>query len=185
MQNRKRDTYVQNRLLDSGRRRGVGCSERTALKQVYYPGWNRSPAQFGCMRQVLGAGALGRPRGMGGRGRWEGGSGWGAHVNSWLIHVNVWRKPLQYCKVISLQLIKINQKKKRKIYHLTNLKKKRRICLQFRRRRSDPGAGRSPGGGRGNHSSVLAWRTPWTEGPGGPQSVGSQRVGHNFATEQQ
>ena len=31
----------------------------------------------------------------------------------WLIHVNVWRKPLQYCKVISLQLIKINEKKKK------------------------------------------------------------------------
>ena len=37
---------------------------------------------------------------------WEGGSGWGIHVNPWLIHVNVWQKPLQYCKVISLQLIK-------------------------------------------------------------------------------
>ena len=33
--------------------------------------------------------------------------GWGIHVNPWLIHVNVWQKPLQYCKVISLQLIKI------------------------------------------------------------------------------
>ena len=43
--------------------------------------WNRSPAQVGCMRQVLRAGALG------------------------------WQKPLQYCKVISLQLIKINEKK--------------------------------------------------------------------------
>ena len=43
--------------------------------------------------------------------RWEGGSGWGAHVNPWLIHVNVWQKPLQYCKVISLQLTKINGKK--------------------------------------------------------------------------
>ena len=32
--------------------------------------------------------------------------------DSWLIHVNVWQKPLQYCKVISLQLIKINEKKK-------------------------------------------------------------------------
>ena len=63
------------------------------------------------MRQVLGAGALGRPRGMGWRGRWEGGSGWGAHVNPWLIHVNVWQKLLQYCKVISLQLLKINEKK--------------------------------------------------------------------------
>ena len=43
----------------------------------------------------------------------EGGSGWGTHVNPWLIHVHVWQKPLQYCKVISLQLIKINEKKKR------------------------------------------------------------------------
>ena len=63
------------------------------------------------MRQVLRAGALGRPRGMGWGGRHEGGAGSGTHVNPWLIHVNVWQKPLQYCKVISLQLIKINEKK--------------------------------------------------------------------------
>ena len=49
-------------------------------------------------------------RGMGWRGRREGGLGWGTHVNPWLIHVNVWQKLLQYCKVISLQLIKINGK---------------------------------------------------------------------------
>ena len=64
------------------------------------------------MRQVLRAGALGRPRGMGWRGRWEGGREWGTHVNPWLVHVNVWQKPLQYCKVISLQIIKINGKTK-------------------------------------------------------------------------
>ena len=64
------------------------------------------------MRQVLRPGALGRPRGIRQRGRWEGGSGWGIHVTPWLIHVNVWQKPLQYCKVISLQLIKINGEKK-------------------------------------------------------------------------
>ena len=28
------------------------------------------------------------------------------------------------------------------------------------------------------HSSILAWRIPWTEGPGGLQSLASQRVGH-------
>ena len=33
-----------------------------------------------------------------------GGSGWGTQVHPWLIHVNVWQNPLQYCKVISLQL---------------------------------------------------------------------------------
>ena len=32
------------------------------------------------------------------------------------------------------------------------------------------------------HSSILAWRIPWTEEPGGLQSTGSQRVGHNWAT---
>ena len=67
----------------------VVCSERVALKQVYYQGQNRSPAQVGCMRQALGPGALGRPRGIGWRGRWEAGSGWGTHVNPWLILVNV------------------------------------------------------------------------------------------------
>ena len=65
------------------------------------------------MRQVLRAGALGRPRGMGWGGRWEGDSGWGTHVNPWLIHVNGWQKPLQFCKVISPQLIQINDKKKK------------------------------------------------------------------------
>ena len=29
------------------------------------------------------------------------------------------------------------------------------------------------------HSSILAWEMPWTEEPGGLQSMGSQRVGHN------
>ena len=33
--------------------------------------------------------------------------------------------------------------------------------------------------GTGTHSSILAWRIPWTEEPGRPQSVGSQRVGHD------
>ena len=41
------------------------------------------------------------------------------------------------------------------------------------------GLGRSPGGGNGNHSRILAWRIPWTEGPGGLQS-GSQRVRHDW-----
>ena len=36
----------------------------------------------------------------------EGDSGRGTHVYPWLIHVNVWQKPLQYCKVISLQFKK-------------------------------------------------------------------------------
>ena len=33
------------------------------------------------------------------------------------------------------------------------------------------------------HSSTLAWEIPWTEEPGRLQSMRSQRVGHNLATE--
>ena len=32
------------------------------------------------------------------------------------------------------------------------------------------------------HSSILAWRIPWTEEPGGIQSIGSQRIGHDRVT---
>ena len=35
------------------------------------------------------------------------------------------------------------------------------------------------------HSSILAWEIPWTEEPGGLQSMGSQRVRHNLATKLQ
>ena len=40
------------------------------------------------------------------------------------------------------------------------------------------GLGRSPGGGNGN---ILAWETPWTEEPGGLQSMGSERVRHDWS----
>ena len=33
--------------------------------------------------------------------------------------------------------------------------------------------------GMATHSSILAWKIPWTEEPGGLQSVGLQRVGHD------
>ena len=35
------------------------------------------------------------------------------------------------------------------------------------------------------HSSILAWRIPRTEKPGGLQSVGSQKVGHDWATSEE
>ena len=34
--------------------------------------------------------------------------------------------------------------------------------------------------GTANHASILAWRNPWTEEPGGLPSKGMQRVGHNL-----
>jgi len=41
------------------------------------------------------------------------------------------------------------------------------------------GLERSPGGGRATHSSILAWRIPWTEEPGRLPSITSQRVGYD------
>ena len=38
---------------------------------------------------------------------------------------------------------------------------------------------RSPGEGHGNPLHILVWRIPWTEEPGGLQTMGSQRVGHD------
>ena len=45
------------------------------------------------------------------------------------------------------------------------------------------GLGVSPGKGNGNPYSILAWEIPWTEEPGALQSLGSQRVRHNWATK--
>ena len=51
---------------------------------------------------------------------------------------------------------------------------------------SIPGLGRcSVEEGMAAHSSILAWEIPWTEEPGGLQSMGLRRVGHNWVTKQQ
>ena len=42
-----------------------------------------------------------------------------------------------------------------------------------------PGSGRPPGGGNGNPLQYFAWRIPWTGEPGGLQSMGSHRDGHD------
>ena len=76
MQNRKRHRCIKQTFGLCRRSPGWDVS-REQHRKVYYLGWNRSPAQVGCMRQALGPGALGRPRGIGWRGRWEEGSGWG------------------------------------------------------------------------------------------------------------
>ena len=116
MQNIKRDTDVQNRLLDSVGEGEGGMFQENSIEtgilsrvtQITIPGWmHETNAQTWC------TGKSQRDRAEREVGR---GSGWGAHVNPWLIHVNVWQKPLQYCKVISLQLIKINEKKKIKCH---------------------------------------------------------------------
>ena len=50
----------------------------------------------------------------------------------------------------------------------------------IQRHRFDPCVGKIPlVKGMASHSSILAWRIPWTEDPGGLKSMRSQRVGHN------
>ena len=74
MQNRKKKRQIYRTVFWTlWEKARVGCFKRTASKHVYYLGWNGSPAQVGFMRQVLGPGAMGKPRGSGWRGRWEGG----------------------------------------------------------------------------------------------------------------
>ena len=74
------------------------------VKQITSPSWMHETSARGWFTGMT-------PRdGM--RGEVEGGFRMGTHVNPWLSHVNVWQKPQQYCKVISLQLIKIIGEKK-------------------------------------------------------------------------
>ena len=54
-----------------------------------------------------------------------------------------------------------------------------RICLNVGDAGSMPRPGRSPGGGHSNPLQYSAWRIPWTEDPGGIQSMESQSIGHD------
>ena len=151
-------------LLEKAR---VGCFKRTALKHVYYLGWNRSPAQVGCIRQALRFGALGRPRGIGWRGNWEGGSGWGTHVNPWLIHFNVWQNPLQYCKVISLQVINTHThththtRTRTRTHTRTHKKKKEKKEREGgKKKKKIPGRGRFAGEGNRNWLQYSCLENP-------------------------
>ena len=64
---------------------------------------------------MLGAGALGRPRGMVWGGRREEGSGWGTHVYLWRIHFDIWRN--QY-NIVKFKI------KKNKVHGLKKTKQK-------------------------------------------------------------
>ena len=83
------------------------------------------------------------------------------YVNPWLIHVNVWQKPLQYCKVISLQLIKINGEKKKvfiRAYYLgfpggTSGEERPCQCRRLNRQILDPWIRKIP------------WRKKWQPTP--------------------
>ena len=79
-------------------------------------------SRFDARYWMLGAGALGPPRGMVWGGRREEGSGWGTHVCLWLIHCDIWQN--QYNIVKFKNKIKLKKKKERKTPD-TKKKKKR------------------------------------------------------------
>ena len=112
MQNRKRNTDVQNRLLDSvGEGEGGMFQENSIetyilsrVKQITSPGWmHETSARTWCTGNTQ-------------RDRVErevgGGIGMGNTCISMADSCQCMTKPLQYCKVISLQLIKKKEKKK-------------------------------------------------------------------------
>ena len=113
MQNRKRDTDVQNRLLDPVgegeggmfRENSIETSILSRVKEITSPGWmHETSARTWCTGKTQ-------------RNRVErevgGGIGMGNTCNSMANSCQCMTKPLQYCKVTSLQLIKINGGKKR------------------------------------------------------------------------
>ena len=108
---KKRHRCIEQTFGFYGRRRGWMSWENSietcilsSVKQITSPGWMHETSAQGWCTGMTQRDGTGREVGEG--------IGMGAHINPWLIHVNVWQKPLRYCKVISLQLIKTNEKKK-------------------------------------------------------------------------
>ena len=67
-------------------------------------------SRFDARHWMLGAGALGRPRGMVWRGRREEGSGWGTHVYLWQIHFDIWQNQYNILKLKNKIKLKTNKK---------------------------------------------------------------------------
>ena len=127
-------------------------------------------SRFDARYWMLGAGALGRPRGMVWGGRMEEGSGWGTHVYLWQIHFDVWQNQYNIVKFKN----KIKLKKNKNVYitlasnYLLNshnplthwgfpggASDKEPVCQgrRYKRCRFDPWVGKIP------------WRSAWQPTP--------------------
>ena len=69
-------------------------------------------SRFDARYWMLGAGALGRPRGMVWGGRREEGSGWGTRVYLWQIDVDIWQNQYNIVKLKNLKKIKLEKNPK-------------------------------------------------------------------------
>ena len=74
-------------------------------------------SRFDARYWMLGAGALGRPRGMVWGGRREEGSGWGTHVYLWQIYFDIWQNQYNIVKLKN----KIKIKKKKRLFSSSSL----------------------------------------------------------------
>ena len=78
-------------------------------------------SRFDARYWMLGAGALGWPRGMVWRGRREEGSGWGTHVYLWRIHFDIWQNQYNMVKLNKIKLKKRKAEKKERKAHMNTL----------------------------------------------------------------
>ena len=69
-------------------------------------------SRFDAQYWMLGAGALGRPRGMVWGGRREEDSGWGTHVYLWQINFDIWQNQYNIVKLNKIKFLKNGKKKK-------------------------------------------------------------------------
>ena len=67
-------------------------------------------SRFDAPYWMLGAAALGRPRGMVRGGRREEGSGWGTRVYLWWIHVDIWQNQYNIAKLKNKKKLKLKKK---------------------------------------------------------------------------
>ena len=75
-------------------------------------------SRFDARYWMLGAGALGGPRGLVWGGRREEGSGWGTHVYLWRIHFDIWQNQYNIVKLNKIKFKKMQIKTTMR-YHLT------------------------------------------------------------------
>ena len=69
----------------------VSKKNKPVSYMIFYMYETSCQSRFNARYWMLGAGALGRPRGMVWGGRREEGSGWGTHVYLWRIHCDIWQ----------------------------------------------------------------------------------------------
>ena len=158
-------------------------------------------SRFNAWNWMLGAGALGWPRGMVRGGRREEGSGWGTRVYLWRIHVDIWQN--QYNIVKLKNKIKIGKKNKdsyccqrRRQWHPTPVLlpgkshgwRSLEGCSPWGRWGSDTTEHlhfhfslSCIGEGNGNPLQCSCLENPRDRKPVGLPSVGSHRVGHDWS----